>query len=192
MTWSRRGERQLERHAGDHQRGEAERDVHVEDPAPVGVVDEQPADERAEHRRDGVHAHHVALVLAAFARRQHVAHDRHREREDAAGADTLEEAGGDEHAHRGGGTAEDAAGHEDDDRELVEPAPAEEVAELAPERCGRRRGEQVAGEHPRDLLQAAEVRDDRRRGGRDDGALDRRDELREQEPRDAAPGCVDA
>ena len=70
------GQAQME--AGE--RGEPEREVDVEHPAPAGVVHEQPADQRARHGRHGEGGRDVALVAAALPRRDEVADGGHGER----------------------------------------------------------------------------------------------------------------
>ena len=71
---------------------------------------------------------------------------------------------------------------EDDDRELEQQLAAVDVAELAVERHGRRRRQQVGRDHPREVLQAAEVADDRRQRRRDDRLVERREQHAEHQP----------
>jgi hypothetical protein len=55
------------------------------------------------------------------------------------------------------------------------------VAELSPDLRGRGRGEQVRGDHPGQMGQAAEVVDDRRQRGGDDRLVERGQQQREHE-----------
>ena len=72
--------------------------------------------------------------------------------------------------------------HEDHDRDLDQQLLVEQVGELAPDRGGRRGGQQGRRDHPGVLgLRAVQVRDDRRQGVGDDRRGQDRDEHREQE-----------
>ena len=62
---------------------------------------EQAADQRADDARDAEHGEEVALVLGALARGEDVAHDRERQRHEAAGAEALERAEARRAVHRG-------------------------------------------------------------------------------------------
>ena len=55
-----------------------------------GLAGEEAADDRAEHARGAEDGQEVALVPGALARRDDVADDRQRQREQAAGAEALE------------------------------------------------------------------------------------------------------
>ena len=140
--------RHLEGGRGDHQRGEADGQVDVEDPAPAGPVGEPAAQQRAGHRGDAEHGPEVALVAAALAGRDDVADDAEGDREQAAAADALDGAEDDQLAHVLAEPGQGRADQEDDDRDLEDEAPPVEVGDLAPQRRGRRRGEQVGGDHP--------------------------------------------
>ena len=61
--------------------------------------------------------------------------------------------------------------------------PPVDVAELPVERHGDRRREQVRGEDPRVLREAAEVADDLRQRGRDDRLVERREQQRDHQAR---------
>ena len=170
-----------QRDRDDRQRHDPDRDVHVEDPAPRRVVDEEAAEQRpgdAAHPED--RADH-ALVAAAIARRDDVADDRLGEDDEPAAAEALQRAEGDELAHALRLPAQRRPDEEDDDRALEDALAPVEVAELAVERRGDRRRQQVAGDDPRELVQAAELgRDGRQRGG-DDRPVERGQQDREHE-----------
>jgi hypothetical protein len=56
-----------------------------------------------------------------------------------------------------------------------------EIAQLAVDRRDDRLREQLPGDDPREVLQSAQVADDRRQRGRDDGGIERGQEQRQQE-----------
>jgi hypothetical protein len=132
----------------------------------------QPAQQRAGDAGDAEHGPEVALVAATLPGRDDVADDAEGDGEQAAAADALEGPEGDQLAH---GLAQPGKGRpdqEDDDRDLEDqPAPVE-VGDLAPQRRGRGRGEQVGGDDPRQLVQPAELADDARQGGADDALVE--------------------
>ena len=164
--------RHLQHRRGDHQRGQADGQVDVEDPAPAGPVGQPAAQQRAGHAGDAEHGPEVALVAAALAGRDDVADDAEGDREQAAAADALEGAEGDQLAHVLAEPGQGRAEQEDDDRDLEDqPAPVE-VGDLAPQRRGRGRGEQVGGDDPRQLVQPAELADDAGQGGADDALVE--------------------
>ena len=93
-----------------------------------------------------------ALVAAALPRRDDVADDGERERHQAAAAEALD--GADRRSSRrcsGEGT-DTGADQEDHDRGLEDRPAAAEVGDLAPQRGGRGRGEQVGGDDPGQLV----------------------------------------
>ena len=133
----------------------AEREVDVEDPAPREVVDEEAAEQRADHGRDAEDGAEEPLVLAALARRDDVADDRDRRHDQPAAAEALD-ARGTRSARPMfcAQPAERRADEEDHDRRLEHDLAAVEVAELPVERADDRRGEQVRGDDPREVLDA--------------------------------------
>jgi hypothetical protein len=145
------------------------------------VVHEEPADQRADDRRDAEDRAERALVLAALPRRHDVADDRLGQHQQAAAADALDRAEGDELAHVPRLAAQGRAGQEDHDRAEEEVLAAVLVAKLAPDLRRRGRGEQVRGHHPGQVRQAAEVVDDRRQRGGDDRLVERGEQQREHE-----------
>src|SRR6266540_310593 len=97
----------------------------------------------------------VALVTAALARRDDVRDDRHRERHQAAGAQPLKRAEGDQLAERLRGARERRTGEEYSDRAEEEGLTAVEVADPAPERGRDGRGQEIGGDDPRELVEAS-------------------------------------
>ena len=80
--------------------------------------------------------------------------------------------------------AQHRADEEDDDRRLEDALAAVEVAELAVDRRRDRRGQQVAGDDPGELIEAAELGGDRRQRGGDDRPVERRQQDRQHERRE--------
>src|SRR5205807_4139277 len=101
------------RQVDDQQRQAADRQVDVEDPAPGGLVDDEAADERADDRGGRERGSDQPLVAAAVARRDDVADGGEREREEAAGPQTLDTAEDDQLGHVLGEAAERRADEED-------------------------------------------------------------------------------
>jgi hypothetical protein len=86
------------------------------------------------------------------------------------------------------------ADEEDDQRRLEHELPAVDVAEFPGDRRRDRRGEQVGGDDPRQLLDPAEAADDRRQRGRDDRRVERREQHDQHQRREDWPhpggGCL--
>ena len=80
----------------DGERDDADGQVDVEDPAPAEVLGEEAAEQRPEHAGRAEDRAEQALVLAALARRDEVADDRHRQHHQPAAAEALEGAEGDQ------------------------------------------------------------------------------------------------
>ena len=158
---------------GGHDDDGRERHVDVEAPAPAGVVGEQAAEQRADHGRDAEDGAERALELAALAQRDDVGDQGGRGDRQAAGAETLERARRDQPGHALGEAAEHRADDEDGDAELEDVLATELVTDLADHHGDRGLGEQVGRHHPRDVVAAAEVADDRRQRRRHDGAVER-------------------
>jgi len=77
-----------------------------------------------------------ALVLATLARRHEGADQGEGARADAAGADALHDAEGDQLAHGLGRPAQGGADDEHGDRRQIHALAADQIAELAPDRGG--------------------------------------------------------
>jgi hypothetical protein len=165
--------RQVQPCRDDHDREHADGHVHVEDPAPREVVHEEAAEQRARDRGDGEDATDQPHVATAIAGRDDVCDDRLRADHQPAGAHTLEEAERDQLVHRLAQSREHRADEEDQDRSLEDRLAAQHVAELPVERRRDRGGEQVRRHDPGQVVQPAEVADDRRQGGRDDRLVER-------------------
>src|SRR5690606_36325790 len=149
---------------GDDEGEQAQRHVDQEDPPPADRVDEAAADEGAGEGGDAEHHGDHALVAAPVPDRDHVGDHRQGERVQRSGAEALHRAGGDQlgdllgHAAQRRAHDEDAGRHDEDD------AAPELVGDLAPDGGARHRGQQVGGDHPGQVLQAAHVADDAGQG----------------------------
>ena len=115
-------------------------------------------------------------VAAALARRDDVADRRLRADHQPAAAQPLDRAERDQLGHPLREPAQRGADQEEHERALQHDLAPVEVAELAVERRDDRDRQQVGGDHPRDVLQPAEVADDRRQRGRDDRLVERREQ----------------
>jgi hypothetical protein len=122
-----------------------------------------------------------ALVLAAFPRGHDVADDRLGQHHQAAAADALHGAEGDEHAHVPRLAAEHGADQEDHDRGEEQHLAAVLVAELPPHLGGRGAGEHVRGDHPGQMAEPAEVVDDGRQRRGHDRLVERGEQQREHQ-----------
>ena len=158
----------VERDSDHREREQAQRHVDVEDPAPGEVVDEKAAEQRPDHGRDAEDGAEETLVLASLARWHDVSDHCHRRHDQTAAADPLQCAERDQLAHVLSEPAEYGADEEDHDRRLEDDPAAVEVAELPVHRPDHGRGEQVCGHDPREMLDPAEVADDRRQRRRHD------------------------
>ena len=176
--------RRLEHDGDDRQRGGADGQVDVEDPAPREVLDEVAAEQRPDDRRDAEDRAEEALVAAAIAWRDDVADRRHRGHDQPAAAQALQGAEGDQLAHVLRHAAQGGADQEQHDRDLQHELAAVQVAELAVDRRGDRGRQQVRRDHPRQVLDAAEVADDRRQRRGDDRLVEGRQEQHEHQRRE--------
>jgi hypothetical protein len=126
------------------------------------ALSDEAAEQRPDHRRDAEDSAEEPLVLTALARRDDVADHGERGDDQAAGPEALKRAARDQLGHVLGQAAQNRAGEEDQDRALQDRLAPVEVAELAVQRPGDGRAQQIGGDHPREVVQAAQVSDDRR------------------------------
>ena len=107
-----------------------------------------------------------------------------RQHEQAAAAEALQGAGGDQEGHGGRRAPQSAEpARKMPDRDEHHGPAAVEVAELAVERRHDGGGEDVGGDHPAQVVEPAEVGDDGGQRGRDDGLVER-GEQQQQADRD--------
>ena len=148
------------------------------------MVDEEAADERAEHARHAEDRPEDPLVLATLAGRHHVGDDRLGADHQPAAADALDCAEKDELQQRVGEPGQHRSDQEDDDRGLEEHLAAVQVAELAPQRRGGRRSQQVGRDHPRQMRQPVQIAGDGRQRRRDDRLVEPGQQHPQQQPAD--------
>ena len=181
--------RDVQRVPHDDERHEADRDVDQEHPAPARDGEdarragEEPPDDRPDHARDAEHREDVALVAGPLAWRDDVADDRERERDEAAGTETLERAERGQHVHRRRERGRRGADQEDDDREHVERLATVVVRELPVQRRRDRRGDEVRRGDPGLHGEPVQVVADRPDRARDDRLVERGQEHAEHQPR---------
>jgi len=179
----------LQRAAGDRKRQKAERQVDPEDHAPVQMLGEHAAEHRACDRGGRKHRAEIALVAAAFARRDGVADDGLRQRDQSAAADALKGARRDQRRHGRRERAGDRAENEDRDAAEQHRAAAVDVRKLAVERRDGGGGEQVGGDDPGEAFDVRIGAADGGKRSRHDGLVQRREEHRQhQAEQDAADG----
>lgn len=178
---------QLQDHGHDGHGDQPEWDVDVEAPAPGEVVGEVAAQQGAGDRGQAEGGADQAHEPAALAGRHDVRDDRLHADHQAARADTLHRAEGDQLVHGLGPAGERRADDEDQDRELEDAFAAEEVAELAVDRQADGGGEQVGGDRPGHLVQAVQLADDLRQRGGDDHLLERGEQQRQHQSDEDQP-----
>ena len=140
----------------------------------------KPPSRRTGDDRDGEHAAEQALVAAPVARSDEVAYDGHRHHEQTAATEPLDRSERDQLRHALRQPAQGRADQEEHERELKDALASVKIAELPVQRPDHRRREQVRGHDPREVLEAAEVADDRRQRRRHDRLVERRDEEDEE------------
>ena len=148
------------------------RDVEVEDPAPAGVVDHQPAEQRADRRGDGEGGGDVALVTATLTWRDQVADRGHGQRHETAGGRALDAPQDDQLGHVLRQAAQRRGSDECRQGDLDQTLVAVPIAELAPQRRGGGRRHDVHAHQPRHVAQVAEVAGDGRQTGGEDGLVE--------------------
>ena len=177
--------RQVEHHRDDGERDGADRQVDVEDPPPAQVLGDEPAGEGADDTGEAEDRAEITHVAAALAGADDVADDRLGADHQPAGADSLQRPESDQLGHVLRQPGQRRPDQEDHDRRLEELLPAVEVTELAPQRGRDRRGENVGGHHPGQVVQAMQIARDRRQCGGDDRLVERRQQHAEhQRPED--------
>jgi hypothetical protein len=158
----------------DHQqRGGADGQVHVEDPAPRQRVDEEAAEQRPGDAGDREDAADHAHVAGALARWDEVGDDGHRGDDQAARPESLDGAEQDELEHRGGGARERRAGQEQHDRAHQDALAPDDVAELPVERCRDGLSDEVRRHDPGEVGEPAQLAGHGRERGGDDRLVER-------------------
>ena len=137
-----------------------------------------------------------ALVAPALAGRDQVTDDRHHADHQAAGAEALDGAEGDQLHHavlRAAEHPEPAMPHsaEPTRKMTIEvrktDLAAVQVTELAPDRGGDGGAQDVRGDHPGEVVEPAELADDPRQRGADDHVVEHREHHRDHQPEQHDP-----
>ena len=137
----------------------------------------QPPTSGARDRGEHHHCADEAHVAAAAPGRHDVGDDRVGQDHQSAAAQALHGAADDEPGHVAGEPADDRANDEDPDRGEEQALPADQVADLAVDRQGDRRGQEVRRQHPLLLIDAVQLADDGRQRGREDRRIEGSQEL---------------
>ena len=166
------------------QRQHAQRQVHVEDRAPRDVRGHEPAEQRAGHRRDAEDRAEQPGVAPAVRRRHDVPDRRLRADHQPAAAEPLDEPERDQLGHPLRQPAQRRAGQEQHQRALQHDLAPVEIAELAVQRRDRGHRQQVRRDDPREVLEPAELLDDRRQRGRHDRLIQRREQHHQHQAAD--------
>ena len=157
------------------------RDVDEEDPPPGEVLDDDPAEERTDEPGDAPHRAEDALHPAALFQVVDVADDGEGRRLHRSGPEPLHGAEGDERADPLREPARHRADEEDGDAGEEHRLAPVEIGELAVDGDRHRRGEQVRGEDPGVVVDAAEIADYGRHGRGDNRHLHRSHRQAEEE-----------
>ena len=165
-------ERELQDGRGHDEGHDADGKVDVEDPPPRQVFGEHPAEQRPGDRGQGEGGSEVALVAAPLPGRDDVGDDRHGHGHEPAGPQALDAPEGDQLAHVLAESGQCRADQEDHDGELEDALAPELVGQLAVERGGDGRRQQVGGHHPAHVVETVEAVDDGRQRGADDGLVE--------------------
>jgi hypothetical protein len=143
------------------------------------VVHHQPADHGAADAGRREHDGEVGLVARPVQRRHDLADLRLRQHHQAAAAQALQHAGRDQHAHRVREAARQRAERKHADRAEQRVAASQPIAQAPVHRRHHGGRQQVADCDPRGVAEVAELGSDARRGGGQQGLVDRRQEHRQ-------------
>ena len=167
-----------------HQRrGDTERDIDQEHPAPAGAVGDKAAQGWAEDAREAEHGAEDARDTASLFGREQVGDGGEGHRLGAAGAEALDAAKHDQVGHCLRPAAQQAADQKDDDAAQQEQLAAVQVAQLAEDGHAGGAGQQVGGGHPGVAVEALQLGHDARHGRADDGLVERREQHRRHHAR---------
>ena len=142
---------------------------------------EEATDQRPGHAREAEHRAEDALVAAAVAWRHDVPDRRLRRDHQPAASESLDGAKRDQLRHVLRETAEGGADQEYHETDLQHDLAPVQVAELPVQRRHDRLSQKVGGHDPGQLLEAAELADDRRECRRDDRAVERGEQHHQHE-----------
>ena len=156
---------------GDYRQAQGQ--VDVEDPVPRQAVGDEAAQGGADDRREAEDPGHDSLVLAALGGREQVAYGGQGHGHDAAAADALDGAKGDELVHRLAEAGQYRSNQEDADAAQEKRLASIEVRESPSD--GHHRGgcDQIGRGDPGEPVEPAQVGHDARHGRADDRLIER-------------------
>ena len=176
---------------GQDESDDADRDVDEEDPLPAEGVDQDAAEDRTDERGDTGGRSPERHGAAAVGGRERAGDDRHGLRRHQRGADTLYDAGDDEHLDAAGQAAPQRREREDREPDQVDVLGAEPVTEPTGHEQRHGVGEQVGAGHPDDGVDVGlELASDRRRRDRHDRVVDEDHEEADDHGPQCRPGLV--
>ena len=140
------------------------------------MLHQECAERRAGHRGDAEYRGDQPLHARPFGGRIDVAADRHGDRLHAAGAQALQCAEQHQPDHAGGEAAQRRADQEKPSAGVEHLLAAIDVGQAAIDRNADGLAQQIDREHPTEQAEPAQLGNDGRHGGGDDGALYRRHE----------------
>ena len=157
----------------------ADRQVDPEHQRPAQLLDQEGAEDGTDQPGHAPDAREIALLARAFLGRIDVAHHRARDRRDGARAQSLQRPKADQGDHAPSEAAQKRAHQEQPHAEEEHGLAPVDVGQASVDGNGHGLGQQVGHEHPAQQAETAQLRDDGRHGGRDDGAFDRGREHRQ-------------
>ncbi len=171
--------RRFRQEGRDHDdRRHADRQVDPEHQLPTHLLDQERAEQWPQHCGDAEHARHQTLHVRAFGRRIDVAEDCDGDRLHAAGAEALQRAEQDQRQQVAGEAAQRGTDQEQAGTGIEHLLASVDIGEPAIDRNAHRLRQQIDREHPRKQIEPAQIGNDRRHRGGNDGALHRRHEGR--------------
>ena len=174
------GDRRQRQREHDERR-DPERDVDEEDPAPREMGREEAADQRACDAGEAEDRAEDALVAATVARRDDVSDRRLCRHHQAAAPEPLHRPERDQLGQVLRDPAQDRADQEHHQPDLEHDLAAVQIAELPVQRRHDRLREQVRRHDPADVVEPSQLSHDRRERGRDDRAVQRRQQHHQHE-----------
>ena len=170
-----------QRHCENDERGDAERNVDEEDPAPGEMGGEEAADQRAGDAGDAKHRAEDALIAPTVAWRYHISDRRLGRHHQTASPEPLHRSESDQLGQVLREPAEDRADEEHHQPDLEHDLAAVLIAELPVERRHDRLRQQIRRHDPADVVEPSELSHDRRERGRDDRAVQCRQQHHQHE-----------
>ncbi len=181
-----------EEHHGEHEDGDADRQVHEEDPVPAEHVREDSPEQNARGAATGEDEADDAHRLGALGRLGEEDHDqREGHNRDDRAAEALDGACADQELLRGGKTARERGEREDGDADQEEAAMPVQVAQPSAEQEEAAEREQIGVHDPGERgLREAEIVLDRRQGDVHDRRVEHDHEIAEAEDEEREPALA--